>query len=66
MLVAFCQSYKKIVILKYLDTKLRSHQGNEGRIEELLFSFGDPADRVVFTSGMCFPKNKVVFVTNSI
>lgn len=63
--MALCQSYKKIVILKYLDTKLRSHQGNEGRIEELLFSFGNSADRVVFTSGMCFP-SRIKYISDKL
>lgn len=40
VLAALCQSYKKKVNLKPLDTKLRSHQDNEGRIEVLLFSVG--------------------------
>lgn len=42
VLVAWCRFHKKIVDLKHLDAKLRSHQDNEGRMEELLLAFWDP------------------------
>lgn len=55
VLVALCLSYKRAVNSKHLDAKLRSHQDNEGRIEEWLFSSWDPVRQGCFYVCVCFP-----------